>query len=153
MAAQMLKAQITEAMKTALKGRDKARLGAIRLILADINRVEVDERRELDDNEVLAILDRMCKQRRESIRQYRDAGRDDLAERESAEIDVIRSFLPEPLDDAAITRLIDEAIAETGADSVRAMGQVMAVLKPKLQGRADLGAVSQQVKARLQSPG
>ncbi len=144
-----LKARILEDMKAAMRAGDKARLGAIRLMVAAIKQREVDERIELDDAQVIATLDRMLKQRRESIDQYRKAGRDDLADKEQAEIEVIRAYLPEPLGEAEIAGLIDEAIAATGASGIRDMGKVMAQLKPRLAGRADMGKVSGQVKARL----
>lgn len=145
----MLKQQITDAMKAAMKGGDKARLGVVRLILAAIKQREVDERIELDDSQVLAVLDKMVKQRRDSIQQYSDAGRDDLASQEAAEIDVIQEFLPAGLSEQEILAIIDAAIAESGAESVRDMGKVMAIVKPKVQGRADVGAVSGLVKQKL----
>jgi uncharacterized protein YqeY len=144
-----LKPQIQEAMKAAMKAGDKDRLGAVRLILAAIKQAEVDQRKELEDTEVLAILDKMVKQRRESITQYESAGREDLAARERAEIDVIQEFLPAPLSEAEIEALIDEAIGASGAEDIKAMGKVMGWLKPRLQGRADMGAVSAKVKSRL----
>ncbi|MCK9505655.1 MAG: GatB/YqeY domain-containing protein [Porticoccaceae bacterium] len=145
-----IKATITEAMKDAMKARDKDRLGAIRLILADIKRVEVDERIEVDDSRALVILDKMVKQRRDAIQQYRDADRPELADKEQAEVEVIQSFLPAQLSDAELDQLIGDAIAESGAGSMKDMGKVMAILKPKVQGRADVAAVSQAIKARLQ---
>lgn len=144
-----LKTRISEAVKDAMRARDKVRLGALRLIMAEIKRVEVDERSEVDDTRVLVILDKMLKQRMESERQYRDAGRDDLADVEAFEISLIREFMPAPLDEAEIDSLIEAALSESGADDMRAMGKVMAILKPKLQGRADMAAVSARVKARL----
>ena len=144
-----LKTQITEAMKGAMRAKEKERLGAIRLIQAEIKRIEVDERIEVDDPRVLAILDKMVKQRRDSINQYQDAGRQELADKEQAEIDVIQEFLPEALSDDELSAMIQAAIAESGAESMRDMGKVMAVLKPKIQGRADVGAVSGLVKAKL----
>lgn len=144
-----LKAQITEAMKDAMRAKEKERLGAIRLIQAEIKRIEVDERIEVDDARVLAILDKMVKQRRDSIKQYQDANRPELADKEQAEIDVIQTFLPEALSDGELSAMIDVAIAESGAESMRDMGKVMGVLKPKIQGRADVGAVSGLVKAKL----
>ncbi|WP_297527933.1 GatB/YqeY domain-containing protein [Thiohalobacter sp.] len=144
-----LKARIQEDMKAAMRAGDKVRLGTIRLIIAAIKQREVDERIELDDAQVVATLDRMVKQRRESIDQYRKAGREELAEKEQAEIEVIRTYLPEPLSESEINALIDEAIAATGASSIKDMGKVMGQLKPKLAGRADMGKVSGQVKARL----
>ncbi|MEZ5528786.1 MAG: GatB/YqeY domain-containing protein [Porticoccaceae bacterium] len=144
-----LKVQITEAMKDAMRAKEKERLGAIRLIQAEIKRIEVDERIEVDDARVLAILDKMVKQRRDSIQQYQDANRPELADKEQAEIDVIQTFLPEALSDEELSAMIDAAIAESGAESMREMGKVMGVLKPKIQGRADVGAVSGLVKAKL----
>ena len=144
-----LKARISEAMKAAMKAQDKPRRDAIRLIQADMKRVEVDERIELDDARVLAILDKMAKQRRESIEQFGKAGRQDLVDSESFELSVIQEFLPQPLTDAEIGALIDAAIAESGAAGMKDMGKVMALLKPRFQGRADMGAVSQRIKARL----
>ena len=144
-----LKTSITSAMKDAMRAKEKERLATIRLILAEFKRVEVDERIELDDARCLAILDKMLKQRKDSITQYRDAGRVDLAEIEEREIEVIQTFLPKALSEDEIEDLIGAAMSETGAESVRDMGKVMAVLKPQLQGRADVGAVSGLVKKRL----
>ncbi len=144
-----LKAQITEQMKDAMRAKDKARLGAIRLMLAEIKRIEVDERIELDDARVLAVLDKMVKQRRDSIAQYLAAERPELADKEQQELEVIQNFLPQPLSDDEINKIIDAAIAETGASSMAAMGQVMAIIKPQIQGRADMGAVSKLVKAKF----
>ena len=141
--------RIRDAVKDAMRARDRARLGALRLVTAEIQRVEVDERIEVDDARALAILDRMVKQRLDSEAQYRAADREDLAAAEAAEIAVIREFLPAPLDDDALVALVDAAVAETGAEGMRDMGRVMAVLKPRVQGRADMGAVSARVKARL----
>lgn len=144
-----LKARIQEDMKSALRGGDKRRLGVIRLILAAIKQREVDERIELDDAQVLAVLDKMVKQRRESLSQYEQAGRADLAEQEQFELDVVQAYLPQPLSAAEIDALIAAAIAATGAAGIKDMGKVMAQLKPQLQGRADMGAVSGQIKAKL----
>ena len=144
-----LKKQITEAMKEAMRAKAKERLGAIRLILSELKRIEVDERIELDDARVLAVLDKMVKQRRDSIAQYESANRPELAEKEQAEIEVIQTFLPAPLSDAELASMVTAAIAESGAESMRDMGKVMAVLKPQIQGRADVGAVSGLVKAKL----
>ena len=132
-----------------MKGGDKPRLGVIRLILAAIKQREVDERIELDDAQVLAVLDKMVKQRRDSIKQYEDAGRDELAAAEAAEIGVIQAFLPAELSEAEIDEIISAAIAETGAESMRDMGKVMGIVKPKVQGRADVGRVSGLVKQKL----
>ncbi len=147
----MLKEQIGQDMKTAMKGGDKRRLGVIRLILAAIKQVEVDERRELSDDDVLTVLNRMVKQRRDSLKQYRDAGRDELAEQESYELQVIATYLPEQLGEEEIAALVDEAIASTGAASMKEMGKVMGALKPRLEGRADMGQVSAMVKQKLSS--
>ena len=149
MAENTIKPRITEAMKDAMRAKDKDRLGAIRLILADVKRIEVDERIEVDDERMLVILDRMIKQRRDSISQYQNAARPELADREQAEIDVIQEFLPAQLSEAELQQLIGDAIAASGAESMKDMGKVMAALKPQVQGRADVGAVSQAVKKRL----
>ena len=146
-----MKQQINDAMKAAMRAKDKPRLGAIRLIQADIKRIEVDERIEVDDARVLAILDKMVKQRRDSITQYEDAGRQELADIEIAEITVIQDFLPTALSDDEIAAMVAAAVAETGAASMADMGKVMAILKPQIQGRADGGAVSGLVKAALNS--
>ena len=144
-----MKQQINDAMKAAMRAKDKPRLGAIRLIQADIKRIEVDERIEVDDARVLAILDKMVKQRRDSITQYEDAGRQELADIEIAEITVIQDFLPTALSDDEIAAMVAAAVAETGAASMADMGKVMGILKPQIQGRADGGAVSGLVKAAL----
>ncbi len=138
------------AQKAAMKAREKERLATIRLILSEFKRIEVDERIEIDDTRALSILDKMVKQRRDSVEQYENAGRDDLAEREKAEIVIIQEYLPEQMSEADINALIDEALAATEATGMAAMGPVMGQLKPRLQGRADMGAVSALVKARLQ---
>ncbi|MGY8851058.1 MAG: GatB/YqeY domain-containing protein, partial [Pseudomonadales bacterium] len=132
-----MKQQINDAMKAAMRAKDKPRLGAIRLIQADIKRIEVDERIEVDDARVLAILDKMVKQRRDSITQYEDAGRQELADIEIAEITVIQDFLPTALSDDEIAAMVAAAVAETGAASMADMGKVMGILKPQIQGRAD----------------
>lgn len=150
MSASPLKDDIQAAMKAAMRARDKARLQTIRLIQAEIKRIEVDERIELDDARVLAVLDKMVKQRRDSAQQYEDAGRSELAEQENYEIGVIQEFLPQQLSEAEIIALVDEAIASVDAEGMQAMGPVMGQLKPKLQGRADMGQVSALVKTRLQ---
>ncbi|MEQ9462513.1 MAG: GatB/YqeY domain-containing protein [Haliea sp.] len=140
---------IRAAMKAAMKARDKERLGTIRLIQSEFKRIEVDERIELDDARVLVVLDKMIKQRRDSAQQYHAAGREELAAREEQEIAVIQEFLPAQLSDAELEAMIDAAVAASGGTGMQAMGAVMAELKPKLQGRADIGAVSKLVKARL----
>ena len=145
----MLSQRIREDMKTALKAGDKRRLGVIRLILAAIKQREVDERIELDDSQTLAVLDKMVKQRRDSIEQFEKAGRNELAEQESFEIEVLQAYMPEALSEEEIDAMIAEAISGTGAASLRDMGKVMGLLKPKIQGRADMGAVSAMVKQRL----
>jgi uncharacterized protein YqeY len=142
-----LKERIKDDMKASMKGGAKVRLGVIRLILAAIKQVEVDERVELGDDRVIIVLDKMLKQRRESIKQFRDAGRIDLAEIEEAEIVVIQDFLPQALTESEIDTMVAEAIAETGAASIKDMGNVMAILKPKMQGRADMALVSARIKA------
>ena len=144
-----LKATIGAAMKAAMKARDKARLGTIRLIQSEFKRIEVDERIEIDDARALAVLDKMVKQRRDSADQFTKAGRDELAEQENFEIGVIQEFLPAQLSEEDLVAMVDEAIAAAGATGMQAMGAVMGQLKPKLQGRADIGAVSQLVKSRL----
>ncbi|MCB1661123.1 MAG: GatB/YqeY domain-containing protein [Pseudomonadales bacterium] len=144
-----LKQRITEAMKVAMRAKDKERLGAIRLMLSEFKRIEVDERIELDEARILAVLDKMLKQRRDSIQQFEKAQRQDLADIEIAEIKVIQEFMPAALSQAEITQLIDQAIASTGASSIKDMGALMAVLKPQLQGKADMGQVSQLIKNRF----
>ena len=137
-------------MKEAMRGGDKRRLGVIRLINAAIKQREVDERIELDDAQVIAVLDKMAKQRRESISQFEQAGRDDLIAQENAELEIIQPYLPEALGEDELNALIDAAMEATGASSIKDMGKVMGQLKPKIQGRADMGAVSALIKSRLQ---
>ncbi|HEC20131.1 MAG TPA: GatB/YqeY domain-containing protein [Gammaproteobacteria bacterium] len=149
MADSALKQRLTEDMKAAMRSKDKSRLGVIRLVLAAIKQREVDERIELDDSQVLAVLDKMVKQRRDSVKQYEDAGRQELADQENYEISVLQEYLPAALSDAEIDALIKDAIASTGAESMKDMGKVMGVLKPQVQGRADMGAVSQRIKSQL----
>ena len=144
-----LKTRITEAMKAAMRAQDKPRRDAIRLIQAEIKRIEVDERIELDDARVLAVLDKMLKQRRDSIQQFEKAARQDLIDIEAAEVAVIQDFLPRALEPAEIDALVDAALRESGASEMKDMGKVMALLKPQVQGRADMGMVSQRIKARL----
>ena len=136
-------------MKSSMKSGDKHRLGVVRLMLAAIKQIEVDERIELDDARVLSVFDKMAKQRRESISQYGAAGRDDLVAVEEAEIKIIQEYLPEALSEAEINTLVEQAIASAGAASMQDMGKVMGLLKPQLQGRADMGKVSQLIKSRL----
>ncbi len=142
-----LKERIRDDMKASMKSGEKARLGVIRMILAAIKQIEVDERVELDNDRVLVVLDKMLKQRRESIKQFRDANRIDLAEIEEAEVLVIQDFLPQALSDAEIDAMVISAIAEVGATSIKDMGSVMAILKPQMQGRADMAVVSSRIKA------
>jgi uncharacterized protein YqeY len=144
-----LKARITEDMKTAMRAKDSARLSTIRLLLAAIKQREVDERIELTDADVLAVIDRMVKQRRDSISQFEAGHRADLVAVERAEVDVLSAYLPAQATAAEVDALIDETIAATGAAGIAGMGKVMAVLKPRLAGRADLAAVSARVKAKL----
>ena len=144
-----LVATVKAAMKAAMKARAKARLSTIRLIQAEFKRVEVDERIEIDDPRALTIMDKMVKQRRDSVNQFQTAGRDELAAIELAEIAVIQEFLPQQLSEAEIVVIIDEALASIDATGMAAMGLLMGVIKPKLQGRADMGAVSKIVKAKL----
>ncbi len=144
-----LKQRLTEDMKTAMRSKDKPRLGVVRLVLAAIKQREVDERIDLDDAQVLAVLDKMVKQRRDSVKQFEDAGRQELADQESYEINVLQEYLPAALNEAELDALIVAAIDSAGAESMKDMGKVMAVLKPQVQGRADMGAVSQKIKQRL----
>ena len=141
--------QVKAAMKAAMKAREKETLATIRLIQAEFKRVEVDERIEIDNARALAIMDKMVKQRRDSASQYRDADRPELAEKEDAEIAIIQTFLPAQLTDDKIDALIDEALIGIDAEGMAAMGPLMGKLKPQLQGRADMGQVSQRVKAKL----
>ena len=144
-----LKARINDDMKTALRAGDRPRLGTIRLMLAAINQREIDTRTELNDAEVVAILDKMVKQRRESIAQYQSARRGDLVAAEQFELDLILSYMPAALSDEEVARLIDASLTESDASSLRDMGKVMRLIKPQLQGRADMAAVSARVKTRL----
>jgi uncharacterized protein len=144
-----LKDRIQQDVKDAMRAKDKSRLAAIRLITAAIKQREVDERVELNDSQVTAVLDKMAKQRRESISQFEKAGRDDLIAQEVMELEIIQSYLPEQLGEEEINALIDSTLQDTGATSIKDMGKVMGQLKPKLQGRADMSAVSALIKARL----
>ena len=144
-----LKNTLTEAMKDAMRAREKFRLGVIRMVLAEIKRVEVDERIDVDDARCLAIVDKMSKQRRDAANQFVDGGRQDLADTELAEVEILKEFLPAQLSDDEIISLIDQAICDTGASGPQGMGQVMGQLKPKVQGRADMQVVSKLVKDRL----
>ena len=144
-----LKDRIQDDMKAAMRAKEKERLGTIRLILAAIKQREVDERIVLDDGQVIGVLEKMIKQRRESLAQYESAGRADLAAQEAFEIELIQSYLPAPLSEAEIDALVADAIAVTGAQSVRDMGKVMALIRDQAQGRADMAAVGARVKARF----
>jgi uncharacterized protein YqeY len=144
-----IKQRVDAAVKDAMRARAKQRLGVLRLLMAEFKRIEVDERVTLDDERVLAILDKMTKQRNDSLTQYTAAGRVDLADQEAFEIALIKEFLPAALDDAAVAELVTRAIEDAGATSMQAMGQVMALLRPQIQGRADVGKVSALVKSRL----
>lgn len=144
-----LTAQIQQDMKTAMKSGDKDRLKVIRLMMAAIKQIEIDQRIELDDAAVLVVLNKMVKQRHDSITQFKDGGREDLANIEIAEISVLDHYLPEQLSDTELDTLIEQAITETGAQSMRDMGKVMGLIKEKAEGRADIGAASTKVKARL----
>jgi uncharacterized protein YqeY len=144
-----LKNTLTEAMKDAMRAKEKFRLGVIRMVLAEIKRVEVDERIDVDDTRCLAIIDKMSKQRRDAANQFVDGGRQDLADTELAEVEILKEFLPAQLTEDEILSLIDQAIADTGASGPQGMGQVMGQLKPKVQGRADMQVISKLVKDRL----
>ncbi len=144
-----LKGQLQDDMKTAMKAGDKDRLKVVRLIRAAINQIEVDQRIELDDTAVLGVLNKMVKQRRDSISQFRDGGRDDLADVEIAEIVVIENYLPEQMSDDELDAMIAKAISDIGAESIRDMGKVMGAVKAKAEGRADMAAVGAKVKSIL----
>ena len=144
-----LKQRITEAMKAAMRARDKARLGIVRLALAEIKKVEIDERIDLDDSRITSILDKMVKQRRDSIKQFETASRPDLVAQEQLEINVIKEFLPEALSEEELDTIIKDALEKSGASSMQDMGNLMGLVKPQVVGRADMGAVSQKIKAAL----
>ncbi len=146
-----LKPELLTDMKSSMKGGDKARLLVIRTMLAAIKQIEVDERIELDDNRIIAVLDKMTKQRRESIEQFSKASRDDLIAIEEFELKIIKEYLPEALSETEINELIEQSIQASGASSIKDMGKVMGLLKPQMQGRADMSKVSQQIKSRLDS--
>ncbi len=144
-----LKARINEDMKTAMRAKDSARLGVIRLIQAEIKQREVDERIMLDDTQVIAVLNKMIKQRRDSVEQFQNAGRNDLVEKETFELQVVQGYLPEALSTSEVDSIIQASIKESGASGMKDMGAVMNLLRPKLQGRADMGEVSKKVKSLL----
>lgn len=141
--------RVADQVKVAMKARDKERVAALRLMMAEFKKVEIDERIELDDSRALGILDKMVKQRKESEAQYRDAGRSDLEEREAFELAVIAEFMPEQFEEAQIAQLVAIAIAESRASTMKEMGRVMSILKPKVQGKADMAQVSALVKSKL----
>ena len=149
MSESQLKNQLNDDVKTAMRAKDKPRLSVLRMAHAAVKQREVDERISLDDAQILAVLDKMIKQRRDSLSQYQSAGRQDLADQESYEIEVLTTYLPAALDEAELATIINEAITATGAATMQDMGKVMAIVKPKVQGRADMGVVSQQVKSAL----
>ena len=144
-----LKNNITHDMKTAMREKDKMRLSTIRMALAAMKQIEVDERKELSNTDVLHILDKMIKQRRDAAQQYQAAGREELAAVENAEIDILQTYMPAPLSDDELAKLIDDAITQVGETGMAAMGKVMGVLKPQVQGRADMGKISSLVREKL----
>ena len=150
MSSSEIKERFEASVKDAMRARDKQRLGVLRLTMSEFKKVEVDERIELDDTRVLVILDKMVKQRRDSLSQYEQAGRQDLVQQESFELDLLKEFMPEALDEAAVTTIVDQAIAETGASSMKDMGRLMGVVRPQVQGRADMAAISAIIKQKLQ---
>jgi len=145
-----LKDRISEDMKIAMRARDATRLETIRMLRAAIQRKEVDDRVTLEDDGVLAVLQKQIKQGQDSIAQFQAGGRDDLVTRERAQLEILRTYMPEPMDPAEIDRLVTEAMGEIGATSMKDMGRIIALLKPRLQGKADLATISQQIKTRLQ---
>lgn len=147
--ANSLKEQIHEDMKTAMRAKEKPRLATIRLILAAIKQKEVDERIELNDDQIIVVLEKMLKQRRDSIEQYGKASRQDLVDQETFEVGIIQTYMPQPLSQVELDQLISDAIAESGATLAKEMGKVMGILKPKVQGRADMKAISAQIKQQL----
>ncbi len=146
-----LKEQIVAEMKSAMKAGEKEQLATIRLILSAVKQVEVDTRTELSDQDLIGILDKMAKQRRESITQFEQAGRNDLADKEKSELAIITNYLPQALSEGEVSQLIDQAVSQTSAASMKDMGAVMAILKPQMQGRADMSQVSKLIKAKLSS--
>ena len=144
-----LKQRINDDVKSAMRNKEKDRLAVLRLITAAVKQIEVDKRIEMDDEQMLAVLDKLAKQHRDSIEQYEKAAREDLAEKERYELGIVQEYLPAALSDDEIAALIDEAISESGAEGMKDMGKVMGILKSRAQGRADMGKLSGQVKARL----
>ena len=145
-----LKTRLQDDMKQALRSGERARLSVIRMALAAIQQREVDERKELDDAELLGVVEKLVKQRQESVEQYRSGGRDDLADKEAAEIEVLRAYLPEPLSEEELAALLDEAVESTGASSMKDMGRVMGFIKSRAAGRVDMSVISARVRARFQ---
>ena len=145
----VLKTRITDDVKTAMRSKDKQRLGTLRLLTAAIKQIEVDQRIELDNDQIIAAIEKMLKQRKDSIEQFEKAGRNELAEIEINEVAILKEFMPEQMSEADIDALIDDAISSTGASAMKDMGKVMGILKPKLAGKADMGAVSGKIKAKL----
>ena len=143
-----IKDLLTQMMKESMRSRDKVRLGTVRLALAELQRVEVDEK-SLDDQRALTILDKMVKQRRDAIEQFESAGRTDLSAQEKLELEILQEFLPEQLSENELSKLVEQAIASSGAESMRDMGKVMGIVKPQAQGRADMSTISQIVKSKL----
>ncbi|QBQ53753.1 GatB/YqeY domain-containing protein [Nitrosococcus wardiae] len=144
-----LKTRLQEEVKAAMRAKDKARLGVLRMVMATLKQFEVDTREPLEDTQIIALLEKMLKQRREALEQYEAAGREDLAEKERFELEVIQSYMPTPLSEAEIEQLIEEAIRQSQAATIKDMGKVMGILKPRIQGRADMAVVSAKVKSRL----
>ncbi|MEJ2361644.1 MAG: GatB/YqeY domain-containing protein [Gammaproteobacteria bacterium] len=149
MADSTLKVRIQDDVKAAMRSKDKDRLGTLRLITAAIKQKEVDERIDMDDAAIISVLEKMVKQRKDSISQYTQAGRDDLAAKEQIELELIQTYLPEQMSEAEITAVIDKAIADTGANSMKDMGKLMGIIKPQVAGKADMGLVSKLVKSKL----
>jgi uncharacterized protein len=149
MADSTLKVRIQDDVKAAMRSKDKDRLGTLRLITAAIKQKEVDERIDMDDAAIISVLEKMVKQRKDSISQYTQAGRDDLAAKEQIELELIQTYLPEQMSEAEITAVIDKAIADTGASSMKDMGKLMGIIKPQVAGKADMGLVSKLVKSKL----
>ena len=145
----VLKTRINDDVKTAMRSKDKQRLGTLRLLTAAIKQIEVDQRIELDNDQIIAVIEKMLKQRKDSIEQFEKAGRNELAEIEINEVAILKEFMPEQMSEADIDALIDDAISSTGASAMKDMGKVMGLLKPKLAGKADMGAVSGKIKAKL----
>lgn len=144
-----IKEQLNQSVKDAMRTKDKVRLGTLRMATAAIKQIEVDERIEVDDTRTLAVLDKLIKQRKDAATQFKDANREDLAQQELLEADILQEFMPRALSEGEVNALIDKAISESGAESMKDMGKVMAILKPQIQGRADMGQVSGAVKSRL----